>query len=301
MSDTTKRQKVEHKTQCYEFDFTFFGKGDWLPTPEEFVALLRPIFKKWGFQKEACPTTGTYHYQGRGSLYKKKRQPELCSMLNETSLRGMDVSESSGDSRTNECFYMFKLDTRLEGPWTDKTWTAPAYIPRQYRGLMERLWPWQKYVHDSRDDFNDRLVNCIVDTGGCKGKSTCARLALKLPVVNDHKELLQATCDILMAQENREPGLCFVDLPRSLTTDPKKFGPFMIAIEEIKGGCVADLRFHYKEWWFDSPAVWVFCNHVPNTQHMSEDRWRFWTIDHFKNLKPLTKDEMSQMSQPPQE
>ena len=48
----------------------------------------------------------------------------------------------------------------------------------------------------------------IYDPNGCKGKSTIARLAqlhhgaLHLPPVNDHKELLQAACDILMAKEN---------------------------------------------------------------------------------------------------
>ena len=98
-----------------------------------------------------------------------------------------------------------------------------------------------------------------------------------------------------MAQQNREPKLAFVDLPRSLTTDAKRFGPFMIAIEEIKSGVVCDMRNHYKEWWFDSPQVWVFCNHLPHLSHMSSDRWRFWTIDEHKNLKHMTKLDLSQM------
>ena len=100
-----------------------------------------------------------------------------------------------------------------------------------------------------------------------------------------------------MSKEERAPGLVFVDLPRALTTDSKKFGPFMAAIVQIKKGKVADVRFHYKEWWFDSPQVWVFCNHAPNLDHMSADRWRFYTIDGFKNLQSLTKNELSQMSE----
>jgi len=304
MDDPSKRQKVEHNVQVYDFDFTFFGKGDWLPSAEEFVALIRPLFKKWAFQLEACPTTDRKHYQGRGSLWKKKRQPELCKLLNDTSLRGMDVSESSNNSKSKEAFYTLKYDTRIEGPWTDVTWKQPAYIPRQYRGLIDRLWPWQKQVLDSRELFDDRRVNMVVDTAGCNGKSTVAALGdlhfggIDLPPVGDHKELLQCCCDILMAKEEREPGLVFVDLPRSLTTDAKRFGPFMTAIEQIKKGKVFDMRFHYKEWWFDSPQVWVFANHPPNVNLMSADRWRWYTIDAFKNLREITKDELSQMSQP---
>lgn len=302
-----KRQKVDHNTACCVYDFAFFGPKDGeLPLVAEFVEQIQPLFKKWVFQLEECPTTGKHHYQGRGSLHKKKRQPELCGLLNRTSLRGMDVRESSNNSTQLEVFYALKYDTCLEGPWMDTKWTKPAYIPRQFRGLEDRLFPWQQAILDSRHTFNDRTVNIVYDPTGCKGKSTIARLAqlhhncLRLPPVGDHKQLLEAACDILMAKENRVPGLAFVDLPRTLTLDPKKFGPFMIAIEEIKAGVVCDMRNHYKEWWFDSPQVWVFCNHLPHLQHMSKDRYRFHTIDDDKNLRSHTKDEMCQMLQGPE-
>ena len=303
MGDDSKRTKVDHFTQVYDYDFTFFGKDGQLPDPTGFVALIRPLFKKWAFQEEACPTTGRRHYQGRGSLFKKKRQPELCNMLNDTELRGMHVIECSMNSRTKEMFYALKYDTKVDGPWTNVTWKEPAYIPRQFRGLIDRLWPWQKQVLDSREEFNDRVVNMIVDTGGCNGKSTVAALGdlhyggIDLPPVGDHKELLQCACDILMAKAERDPKLVFVDLPRSLTMDVKKFAPFMTAIEQIKKGKVFDMRFHYKEWWFDSPQVWVFANHPPNVDFMSADRWRFYTIDAFKNLRQISKNDLSQMSQ----
>ena len=302
-----KRKKVEHYVAVYVVDFTFFGIQGVLPPAKAFVDLIRPLFSKWAFQEEECPKTGKHHYQGRGSLFKKKRVPDLWKLLNDTDLRGMDVSESSCNSKSNEIFYALKYETRVDGPWTDKTWRDPPYIPRQYRGLIDRLYPWQKRVLDSRTEFNDRCVNMIVDTGGCNGKSTVAALGdlhyggIDLPPVGDHKELLQCCCDILMAKECRDPQLVFVDLPRSLTTDPKKFGPFMTAIEQIKKGKVFDMRFHYKEWWFDSPQVWVFANHPPNLQYMSEDRWRFWKIEKFFNdLVPLTKAQLCQLCQTPQ-
>lgn len=296
-----KRAKVEHHVQVYNIDFTFFGKDDWFPDYEEFIRLIQPLYKKWVFQEEQCPTTGRLHYQGRGSLIKKKRIPELIALLNDTDLRGMHVREASTNSTQNEIFYTLKYDTRTNGPWTDVTYRPPPYIPRQYRGLIDRLHPWQKTVLDSRSEFNDRIVNMIVDFGGNNGKSTVAALGelhhggVDLPPVGDHKELLQCGCDILMGKHCREPGLVFVDLPRSLTTDPKKFGPFMTAIEQIKKGKVFDLRFHYKEWWFDSPQVWVFANHPPNLSYMSADRWRLYTIDKDKQLIRINKDDLEKM------
>lgn len=303
----TKR-KINHEVQVYIYDFTFFGKPDEeIPDTSGFVSLLQPLFKKWCFQKEACPTTGKLHYQGRGSLFKKKRQPELCSLLNETELRGMNVTESSTISTTNEVFYTLKYDTRVDGPWDDRTWHVPAYIPRQFRGLMDRLYPFQQKIIDSAEIFDDRHVNLLYCPGGNTGKSTLARLAmlfkgaLRLPPVGDHKQLLESACDILMAKQQRDPKLCFIDLPRTLTMDPKRFYPFLIAIEEIKGGNVCDMRNHFKEWWFDSPQTWVFANHLPNLSCLSSERWKFWAINLHNDLISVTKGQLFEMSQMSQE
>lgn len=287
---------------CYHFDFTFHGTLEGCMPTAEFVPLLRQVAKQWVFQLERCPSSGRLHYQGRLSLIKKKRKGEFATMLADSPLRGLHISETVTGNTTG-FDYMMKLDTRVDGPWTDKTWKDPPYIPRQFRGLLDRLYPWQKTVLDSRNTFDDRVVNMVVDLKGCNGKSTVASLGdlhyggIDLPPVGDHKELLQCCCDILMAKDCRDPGLVFVDLPRSLTMDVKKFSPFMTAIEQIKKGKVFDMRFHYKEWWFDSPQVWVFANHPPNLDYMSADRWRFYTVDGFKNLRSITKNDLCQMCQ----
>jgi len=286
---------TNHEHEVYIFDFTFFGpKGGTLPDTTAFVQLIQPLFKKWVFQLEACPTTGRRHYQGRGSLFKKHRQPALCGLLNDTELRGMDVSESSNNSKTDAIFYALKYDTRVDGPWSDKDWKDPPYIPRQFRGLIDRLYPYQKSVLDSRLEFNDRRIDVIVNKKGNIGKSTLASLgrlhygALDLPPISDHKELLQVVCDVLMARNERSPGLVFVDCPRSI--DQKRMAPYFIAIEQIKKGYVCDVRFKYREWDFDSPRVWVFVNHDICTKYLSTDRWRFWTIGHFLELQPYTPE-----------
>lgn len=193
-----------------------------------------------------------------------------------------------------------KYDTKEDGPWDDRSFMEPEYIPREYRGLMDRLYPWQQKVLDSRHVFDTRHVNFVYDGEGNSGKSTLAQLAelycgaYDLPPVCDHKELMQHTCDILMAKRDRTPGLIFVDLPRGLTVDPRRFGPFMIAVEKIKAGVVQDMRNHFTKWWFDSPQVWVFANHLPNLEYLSEDRYKFFIIRD-KDLVQVSKDDL----QPP--
>lgn len=280
-----RNEDAQHFNPVYIYDFTFFGpKDEDLPEVGDFIKELQPFAKKWVFQREKTPTTGRLHFQGRLSLFKKKRQPDLAAMLNSGPLRGMDVSESSNNSNQFEIFYAMKEDTRVDGPWDNRSWKPPPYVPRQYQGLIDTLYPWQKTVLDSRTDFNERKIDVIIDTKGCSGKSTVASLgrlhygALDLPPISDHKELLQVVCDQLMARSERAPGLVFVDCPRSI--DQKKMGPYFIAIEQIKKGYVCDVRYHYKEWDFDSPRVWVFMNHEVDTKYLSSDRWRLWEINH---------------------
>ena len=162
-----------HYERVYIFDFTFFQPdSETLPAVEEFVKELQPLAKKWVFQTEKTPTTDRLHYQGRMSLHKKMRQPELCRALNEGPLRGMDVSESSNNSKAFEVFYCIKHETRVAGPWDNRSWTPPPYVPRQYAGLLDRLYPWQQAVLDSRNTFNGRKIDVVVDTRGCSGKAT---------------------------------------------------------------------------------------------------------------------------------
>lgn len=284
---------AERDTPVTTYDFTL--KKDEDVDYLDVVKSLRPLAKKWAFQLETSDS-GYIHWQGRLSLFKKRRKGELVAIL-PTLFKTMFLSPSSNNS-LGECFYMLKDDTRTAGPWTDQT-EKERYIPRQYRNKLENLFPWQQSVLDSKDVFNDRTVNFVYDPRGNNGKSTVASLmqlhydGLDLPPISDHKELLQVVCDVLIAKEQRDPKLIFVDLPRSL--DSKRLGPFMVAIEQIKKGHVCDVRHHYKEWWFDSPQIWVFANWKPDLRCLSADRWLFHTITQFRTLRSLTKAELEAM------
>lgn len=250
---------------------------------QEMITKLKTLFKKFVFQKEQGD--GEYmHYQGRGSLFKKRRLQELTPLIPEAGLQGIHLSPTSNPTKLlGEAFYTTKVDTRVEGPWSDRDFQA--YIPRQYRGYEDRYFPYQQKIIDSAgpDQWEPRKVNFIYDPDGGAGKTTIASICclkyngVRIPAINDAEKLLASVCDILTAKEERRPGPVFIDLPRFM--DKKKLHGIFAAIEEIKNGHAYDLRYHFKEWWFDSPPIWVFSNSEPPVHALSRDRWVLWTFE----------------------
>lgn len=287
-----KKARTVGVQRVFVWDFTIHAIDGVFPAVASVEYWMRRLAKKWCFQKEKASSTGTLHYQGRMSLYKKKRRDELVNLLQEKApeVAHMYICESSNNSCQGDCFYVLKLDTKVEGPWKD-TDPPPPYIPRQYMGMEGRIWPWQRTVWDSAEFFDARSINFIFDPRGNNGKTTIAALTallrkgFRVPPINDAKELIQAVCDKLMATEERRPGPLFIDLPRSMPKSCLK-GIFQ-AIEEIKNGHVCDTRYKYREWWFDAPPVWVFANEMVDLSLLSQDRWKLWMINRDHELVKL--------------
>lgn len=243
--------------------------------------------KNWVFQLERGAETDRLHFQGIISLKTKRTKAECLSVMSPLP-EFFEPCCNKSLAAGSEAFYVTKPDTRVDGPWSDKD--KVTYIPRQYRGKLESLYPWQKTVWDMADVFEDRIVNLILDKRGCNGKSTLAALmelhdrGVDLPPLNDAEKLIQSLADILIATENRNPRTVFIDIPRSMKQD-KLYGLYA-AIEQIKKGKVVDTRYSYKQWWFDAPQVWVFTNTMPDMTYLSGDRWRIWSISESHELLP---------------
>ena len=147
----------------------------------------------------------------------------------------------------------------------------------------DQLCGWQRQVLGSGldENRNERIVDCIVDPGGCVGKATVALLGTRkhghidMTTVHDGK-LLATLHDILSTQQNRTPRVIYLDMTRTRSND--NLCVLFTAIKQMKDGRAYDLRYSYKCWWFDSPRVWVFMNEFPDTRYLSADRWRFWRI-----------------------
>jgi len=235
---------------------------------------LRIICKKWVFQLEKGEVTGFLHYQGRISLIKKKRLNALINLFKTLpNWKGVHFTPTSNAGTTN-FNYVMKLDTRIKGPWTDKD--EIIYIPRQVREMGE-LRPFQKYIVDNYHIWNTRDINIIYCETGNLGKSLLVgymrahKLGRALPPVNDYKDLLRMVCDLPTSR-------CYLfDMPRSLNKDRQY--QFFSAIETIKDGYAYDDRYNFKEKVFDCPNIWIFTNTIPETEMLSEDRWKIWTIN----------------------
>lgn len=263
------------KNSLWKFDFTLKAEGIGY---ESVIKSLNIYCKKWVFQLEKAPS-GYIHFQGRVSLKKKMRLQELIKM----EIFGDENKPrlSATMTKTKGFEYVMKDDSRVSGPWKDSD--KPRYIPRQYRGKMETLRPFQKYILDTAYDFEDRIINVIICPEGGIGKSMIASLGelyrrgIDLPVCNDADKLIQSACNICMKKNIRNPSPLFIDLPRAFNQE-KMCGIFT-AIEQIKKGKLYDMRYNYTEWWIDSPQIWVFTNNEEiDLSMLSRDRWRFWKV-----------------------
>lgn len=254
-------------------------------TVETLINWLKNNCKKYCFQLERGDS-GYEHWQGRFSLIKKRRKSELLKLF--SSLPAPNYLEpTSTTHHCDEYFYAMKEDTRIDGPYKDDF--KETYIPRQYRNIT--LLPWQQKIADSANVFEPRKINWVYDNTGCSGKTTVASICellhggIDIPPINDFKEIIQIVCDICIAKQCRDPKIVFFDLPRAFNKD-KLYG-IISAMEQIKKGKLYDLRYNYKEWWIDSPQIWIFSNTTPDTSLLSTDRWCIWEIRN-NELTPFT-------------
>lgn len=289
-------EKMPLKTDscCAMYDFRYSADGPHGVTFEVVKDMLAAVAKHWAFQKEAGGESGYLHWQGRMSLRKKRRKAELVggAWAAMTSaplpqyLAPTSGGEAAADQTSSVYSYVTKADTRVAGPWKDTD--VEVYVPRQYRGLLERMWPWQRAVWESADDFHDRRVNIVYCPAGCSGKSTIAALCalhgrgLIVPIVNDQDKLVAAIHGMCADRKLRAPSPVIIDLPRAMEKG-RLYGIYS-AIEQVKNGRLYDVRNHYAEWWIDSPAVWVFTNATPETEMLSADRWKVWAINAEREL-----------------
>lgn len=270
---------------CAMWDFRMNAEGI---DSTVIIKQLKLIAKRYVFQLEQGETTGYLHFQGRCSLIKKHRKTELMKLFNIIPVPNYLEPSVNATFYTGDMFYVMKNETRIDGSWDERE--SQKYIPRQFRDKLQNLRPFQKYIYDNADVFNDREINMIYCRNGSVGKSTIASLCelygkgIDLPPVNDAEKLIQSCCDICEAKSLRDPSPIFVDLPRAMNKD--RLNGIYTAVEQIKKGKLFDLRYKYKEYWIDSPQIWVFSNIEPDLTMLSKDRWKVWCVNDKYELEP---------------
>lgn len=253
---------------------------------------LNEICKRWVFQIEKGKENGYIHLQGRISLIVKKKNKFQVLELFADEYKPNYVAptickEADGFNMKGNAFYQMKGETRIDGPYTN---LSPCqYIPKQYAIKYDDLRPFQKEIYNN-NEYNNRQINFIYCPQGCKGKTTISMICklkqngVKLPFCRDAQQLLYSAHNMISARNLRKEVKIFVDLPRAI--DKKTMKEYILALEEIKSGWLYDLRNHMKEWFIDSPIIYVFSNKLPDFDDLSPDRWRLLTItDDFRMVQ----------------
>lgn len=269
---------MTEQTQCYVYEFT-------LPKRQLAVgdvhAVLRSHCKAYTFQLERGDATGYEHYQGRFSLFKKKRTTECAKLFTDT---GIHVSPTSNNAREGPAFYCMKADTRIEGPWTEKDYKEPKIPTKQLQvsGILENLYPWQQELRERVSHFDMRTIHMVICTKGDEGKSLFAEY---MEFIDEAFEVPPFSCmeDIMQCVMGVPPSKTYlIDLPRALPKN--RMASFFAGIESLKNGVMYDKRYHFKKRRIDRPCIVVFSNKEPNKYYLSLDRWRLWTISADKRL-----------------
>lgn len=239
--------------------------------------------KKWAFQHEKGDLTGYEHYQCRLSLNVKTRlPPNLPSDAHAT---------PTSKENMNNFNYVTKDFTRINGPWTYQD-ELEVFVPWHLVGKKDTLYAWQQQIWDSADLREERIINVILDTAGCQGKSTIANLmdvyhrGISMTAYNDYKLVTQSLCNQLVDTDNRDPRCILFDLERARKQD--ELAGLYSAIESIKNGIVSDWRNRFVKWRFHPPVVWVFMNTVPDRAYATADRWKIWEISTDRTLAALS-------------
>lgn len=287
MTETVSKMNEVKSNPLAMWDFRM-TKGQL--TEGDIMNSLKDIAKHFVFQLEES-STGYVHFQGRLSLIKKKRKSEKHILLNLLPIKFEYLEPTTNpDYFKGDNFYQMKLDTRIAGPWDERSVPKELFIPRQYQGLLEKLRPFQQTIWDSVEQFEPRIINMIYCPHGNMGKSVIASLCelhgkgVDLPPCNDADKLIQSMCDIVgpHGMKIRDPNPVFIDMPRAMNKD--RLCGIYTAIEQIKKGKLFDTRYKYQAWWIHSPQIWVFSNIEPDLSLLSGDRWRIWSIDEKYNL-----------------
>lgn len=275
-----KEKKQENKSgQLFVWDFTLKKQED--VTHVHVADTLRKLAKHWAFQLEEGALTQYRHWQGRLSLRKKARKNELINLMKNTPMEQARLSTTANANKSN-FDYVLKLDTKVDGPWTDKDINSDDFNTSVTEG---KLQTWQQKIIDIiKGPIDERQIIYVLDRSGKHGKSWLCnyikwkRLGTVIPPMNNAQDISQM---IMCKPADRAYT---VDVPRS--TNQSKLQEFWTAMETIKNGYCYDKRHKFQDRNFKTPHLIVFGNAEPKIEMLSDDRWRIIDITKVPTLQP---------------
>lgn len=218
---------------------------------EDLATQLKEFCKKFVFQKEKGESTGYVHWQVFISLKTKER---FCTVKNLFPSKAHIEPCRDGWKASQYCK---KTDTRLEGPYDEKT---------EFIKSIKELYPWQAKLRDELlTDPEDRKIKWIWDKEGNKGKTQfCKYMIMKHGATvlgnGQFKDIAQALPS--------NPKIVLFNVTRDLE-DRINYS----ALEAVKDGLMFSGKYESRMKVFNSPHVVIFANFEPKKTAMSKDRW----------------------------
>ena len=250
-------------------------------TVESVKSKFRQLAKKWTFQLEQG-ASGYNHYQCRISLFHKKTRSGVLSLLDALQLKGQKLetqelqctlTETSDEvhkqmKENSVAFYCMKIDSRIEGPWTDSD-PEPPFRSMEVIKLDDcGLYPWQETVLEMiKGGYESRFINCIIQPPGCVGKSSFTewleyhKHAYEIPPFRLMEDIMA------YAHANRGWKCYTVDMPRGMKHS--KLHDFFTGIEMLKNGLIVEKRYQAKKQRMNRPHIWIFTNTRPDLTLLS--------------------------------
>lgn len=294
-SATTFFGGLDYANKKTLFDVTIYDSHHKYEHYSDLFTACAAVFKRFAFQQEKCPTSGTLHWQVRGALYHQEWANVLKRDLIPKFPGNWSLTSTNVHKSARQFNYVMKEQSRVQGPWTEKD--APKDPPKMtkqlelfingglYQGqfLTPGYMPWMKTIEDFISHFDMRHIFLVQDTWGNSRKSMFAEYlefmgkAFELPPMRMMEDIMQ------FAYSFDDQTCYLVDMPRGMKKD--KLADFYAGLEALKDGKVYDKRYGGKKRRMNRPHIVVFTNTLPCFSLMSMDRWRVFEMQEDKTLK----------------
>lgn len=248
--------------ECFVFSATWFGGRNAQPNVHQ---AFQVVCKRFVYQLEECPTTGSLHYQCYLNLKRKCRAGKLAKTLSALGLKGVTCSPASAAGKERLRLYAMKNDTRVAGPWADRH----IYLGDD---LPSKLRPWQHELKEYIEGpIDPRKIVWYHDAKGGAGKSTFSKYMMfhhQIPTLTfgNASDLLN-----LVYKFQGERAYIF-DLSRTKSKNVA-MEDIYAALESIKNGYFVNTKYETGIAIFSKPHVVVFSNYAPNMSALSADKW----------------------------
>lgn len=221
------------------------------------------IARKYAFQQEKAPETGTTHIQGVLFLKRKMRWSQfgLPSEIHWEPIRGTDYQAID---------YVLKQNTRI--PLTTPVWkniTPPQHIEVI---LEHHMFQWQKQVINIVNQKpDDRIIYWYYEYQGRTGKSALVKhlcYYYKAITLSGRTQDIKNAIVRYKIAKGFYPNIVLFDIPRSAQDFIKYEG-----LEQVKNGCFLSTKYECEMVIMNSPHIMCFANFEPAHELLSHDRW----------------------------